>query len=296
MISRTYNFVNMAAPIELSTPDKLEYNFFPNNSGFCQFRVKANNDAHIALTSGPAESDPMVEIFIGGWGCQRSVIRFNRSKPDVAEVDTPGILNGGEFRGFWVRWQNGEISAGREGEGEAFISTRVQNFPINYIGFCTGWGSDGNWIVEPPYGGMSGSTCWVPASGGYVPPSAFPGGEDNGEPVYIIRANYQGGLIPGKLIASHGTSYVPWGGQENPVSDYEVLCDFRGTWVASSGGSIPPNAVPGGQSEEGEPLYIGRVVHEGSLQVGKVQASHNVCYIPYGGQELGFQDYEVLVS
>lgn len=160
----------------------------------------------------------------------------------------------------------------------------------------TGWGASGNWIIEQPYGGAAGGTCWVAASGGSVPPRAFPGGEDNGEPLYIIRANFQGGLIPGKLVPSHGTGYVAWGGNENPVSEYEVLCDFRGTWVGCQGGNVPQNAVTAGQSEDGEPLYIGRVVHEGSLTVGKVQPSHAVCYIPYGGQEMGFPEYEILVS
>lgn len=122
------------------------------------------------------------------------------------------------------------------------------------------------------------------------------GGEDNGEPIYVIRSNFQGGIIPGKLLSSHGIAYVPWGGQENPCPEYEVLCDFSGTWTSCSGGNVPDNAVAAGQSEDGEPLFVGRVVHEGSLTVGKVQQSHGVCYIAYGGQELGFPDYEILVA
>lgn len=87
---------------EVSTEDKLEYKFLPNSSGFLQFRVRAPNDAHLALTTAAAECDPMYEVFIGGWGNTKSVIRKNRSKPDVAEAETPGILNPDEFRGFWV--------------------------------------------------------------------------------------------------------------------------------------------------------------------------------------------------
>lgn len=77
---------------------------------------------------------------------------------------------------------------------------------------------------------------------------------------------------------------------------FQVLCDFPGQWLATSGGSIPPNAVPAGQSEDGETLYVGRVVHDGSLSVGKVQPSHGVLYVPYAGQELSFGDYEILCS
>ncbi|CAH1161215.1 unnamed protein product [Phyllotreta striolata] len=300
--------------IQLETEDRLEYNFVPNNAGFVQFRVRAANDAHIALTTQAAECDPMYEIFIGGWGNSKSIIRKNRTKPDVAEVPTPGILNPNEFRGFWIRWQNGTISVGRENEVPPFLSWNdYEPVNIEYVGVCTGWGASGSWVIEPPRGGPGGfggappsnytqprsnfsSVCWAPSRGGQVPPRAFAGGEDNGEPLYVIRAQFNGALIPGKLVPSHGTGYVAWGGNENAVPEYEVLCDFPGQWIATSGGNIPPNALTAGQSEEGEPLYIGRVVHDGALTVGKVQQSHGVCYIPYGGQELSFPDYEVLVQ
>ncbi|XP_068899628.1 uncharacterized protein [Tenebrio molitor] len=300
-------------PIELQTEDKLEYTFFPNASGLLQFRVRAPNDAHIALSPSASEATPMYEVFIGGWGNSKSIIRKNRSKPDVAEANTPGYLNGDEFRGFWIRWENGSITVGHEGDATPFLNwTDYERVPIEYVGVCTGWGANGSWIIEEARGGPMGAPpmaaplignrgnysglCWVAARNGEVPPRAYAGGEDNGEPVYVARANFNGGLIPGKLVASHGTCYVAWGGQENAVPEYEILCDFPGTWVACSGPNVPPNAVAAGQSEEGEPLYVGRVVHDGSLTVGKVQPSHGVLYIPYGGNELGFQDYEILVQ
>lgn len=46
----------------LSTPDKLEYQFYPCSSGQIQFRIKAANDAHIALTTSPHEGEPMYEV------------------------------------------------------------------------------------------------------------------------------------------------------------------------------------------------------------------------------------------
>lgn len=48
--------------IEFTTEDKLEYQFNPVTSGALHFKVKAANDAHIALTAGPAEGDPMYEV------------------------------------------------------------------------------------------------------------------------------------------------------------------------------------------------------------------------------------------
>jgi len=423
-----YKFFKMG-DIELNTADRLEYTFFPNDTGYLRFKVRASNDAHIALTTSAAECDPMYEIFIGGWSNQQSIIRKNRTKPDRAEVPTPNILNGGEFRTFWIRWDNKTISCGCENNPQPFMTwTDIEHVPIRYVGVCTGWGASGSWIIHqgaplPGYGAQPGAfgapggfggpqpgqfggaqpgqfggaqpgqfggtqpgqfggpqpgqfggtqpgqfggtqpgqfggsqpgqfggaqpgqfggtqpgqfggsqpgqfgqqpgqfgqqpqpgqfggaqpgqfggsnicaQCWVPSSGGNVPPRAFVGGNDsNGEPLYVVRCNFQGLLIPGKLVPSHRSAYVPWGGSEHAVAQYEVLCDFGGRWMACTGANIPPNALAGGQGDSGEPLYIGRVSHMGSLTVGKVQRDHGCCYIPYGGQELSFQQYEVLVS
>lgn len=79
------------------------------------------------------------------------IIRKNRTKPDVAEAPTPNILSDGEFRGFWIRWNNGTITVGREGEPAPFLSwADVERVPIEYIGVCTGWGASGNWVIQPP--------------------------------------------------------------------------------------------------------------------------------------------------
>lgn len=293
----------MANNITLDTEDKLEYQFYPVSNGVVNFKVRAANDAHLALTSCPMESEPMLEVFIGGWKNTKSVIRKNRTKPDVCELETPDILNPGEFRGFWVKWIDNVITVGKEGEAAALLSYENPDaYDINFVGVCTGWGANGSWIIEqqedkpePVALVSSSAACWVPAQNGEVPPNAVVGGAD-GEDMYIIRAQHEGALIPGKLLASHGVAYVAWGGAENPKTEYEVLCDGNGTFVPVSGGDIPPNAIHAGESEDGETLFIGRVSHEGTNTVGKVQPSHGVCYIPFGGQEMAFADYEIYVS
>ncbi|XP_055372435.1 C3 and PZP-like alpha-2-macroglobulin domain-containing protein 8 [Condylostylus longicornis] len=302
-------------PVEINTPDNLTYQFHPVSGSCFQFKVRSPNDAHLALTNGPNESDPMYEVFIGGWQNTKSVIRKNRTKPDVVETDTPGILNPGEFRGFWIRWYDGVITVGREGEAAAFMSHEDPDlYPVNFIGVCTGWGASGTWLLEesqsaPPgvaaaltasQPGWSapagaGPGCWVAGSGGNVPPGAMEGGFD-GEQLYIARARHEGALIPGKLHPGHGVCYIPWGGEEHACSDYEVLCSGSGYWVPVEGGNIPPNAMPAGETETGEPLFIGRANHNGTVTVGKVQPSHGCCYIPYGGQELAYTDFEIFVS
>jgi len=69
-----------------------------------------------------------------------------------------------------------------------------------------------------PHGGAA---SWVHAQGGEVPPNAVKGGHDT-EDLYVGRARHEGALIPGKIVASHGVCYVPWGGAEHGKNEYEV--------------------------------------------------------------------------
>lgn len=196
---------------ELETEDKLEYTWFPAGSDGVVFRIRASNDAHLALSSIEGETDPMLEVFIGGWKNTKSVIRKNRSKPDVAESDTPDILSASEYKEFWIRWTDNVITVGRQGEAASFLSydNSADAFPIRFVGLCTGWGATGSWIVEAPViaanlTAVPSHAVWVGSTGGNVPEGAFVGGDDNGEPLYVARANHEGGLLPGKLVASHG--------------------------------------------------------------------------------------------
>lgn len=150
----------------------------------------------------------MIEVFIGGWSNQKSVIRKNQTKPDVVEEATPNALSGGEFRGFWVRWTDNVITVGREGEAAAFMSyDNPEAFPIRYVGVCTGWGATGSWIIESPQPSAplsasagGGSAVWVATSGAAIPGGAFVGGEDNGEGLVVGRAHHEGALLPGKTF------------------------------------------------------------------------------------------------
>ncbi|OQR74200.1 hypothetical protein BIW11_09228 [Tropilaelaps mercedesae] len=139
---------------------------------------------------------------------------------------------------------------------------------------------------------------WVPTSGSNIPANALYGGNDSsGETLYIGRTRHNEDIVPGKVVPSHQCCYVPWGGEENRHSDYEVLIaqsESEFTWEPASGGRLPTGAMQGGITEEGEPLYIGRAKHEDSLTVGKIQPSQHCCYIAYGGREIRCSDYEVL--
>ncbi|XP_065163402.1 natterin-3-like [Atheta coriaria] len=129
-----------------------------------------------------------------------------------------------------------------------------------------------------------------------VPFTAVQGGTDSdGSPIYVGRAFISGDWCPAKVVPSRKQAYVAHGSREHCVSNYEVLCERRFQWVRTSGGNIPHNAVCGGQTSGGEKLYIGRAYHNSSNTVGKVHPSHKCLYIPYGGQEVKYVKYEILV-
>ncbi|CAF1365826.1 unnamed protein product [Rotaria sp. Silwood1] len=78
---------------------------------------------------------------------------------------------------------------------------------------------------------------------------------------------------------------------------YQVLTNTHQCileWVQASNGQVPPHAVLGGHLANSEPLYIGRVNHQGSLVPGNIQASRHCLCIPYDYQAWEYKNYEVL--
>lgn len=74
------------------------------------------------------------------------------------------------------------------------------------------------------------------------------------------------------------------------------MCGTGLTWVQSSSGHVPPEAVSAGAQSNGEPLYVGRAQVGGSLTTGKIHPSHNCIYVPFDGLEHSIPQYEVLVA
>lgn len=70
----------------------------------------------------------------------------------------------------------------------------------------------------------TGTFLWEFAANGTVPEGAIEAGvAADGEKLYIARAMYGGAQTPGKLQNSHGCLYIPFGGAEVCVTEYEVL-------------------------------------------------------------------------
>ncbi|XP_065216224.1 natterin-4-like isoform X2 [Planococcus citri] len=142
-----------------------------------------------------------------------------------------------------------------------------------------------------------GSYAWVSGSHGSVPPNAVLAGRDiDGAPLYVGRAFHEGDLVPCKIAPHHGAAYIPFAGGETTKHEYEVLCSANVAWQFARNGEVPHNAIVAGTTREGEKLYIGRIMHEGSLTPGKIHPSHGCLYIPFGGQEVRHHEYEVAVQ
>ena len=112
----------------------------------------------------------------------------------------------------------------------------------------------------------------------------------------------------GKLKASNGGIFVPWGGLEHYSTYYEVLVNPAAAAAASaaagtrvefapaSGGFVPAGAVAGGCSARGDTLYVGQTSspHRGNVIPGKVH--HGQLFYGYMGKEYSSSHYNVLVA
>ncbi|XP_048770911.1 natterin-3 [Ostrea edulis] len=136
---------------------------------------------------------------------------------------------------------------------------------------------------------------WVNTFCTSIPEAAIRAGyEADGKPLYIARESMDGVMTPGKCGPHLHGAKIPYGGEERDVNNYEVLVlpsdkDGYYEWKKASYGNVPANAY---STDDG--MYIGRAEYSGSLIPGKVHASHQCAYVPYGGKEVKQSHYEVL--
>ncbi len=147
--------------------------------------------------------------------------------------------------------------------------------------------------IPPP---TTSNARWVSASNGNVPSGSLVSGhEANGEKLYVCRANYNGGLHPGKVRSAFRACNIGWGGREIPVNQYETYIDTSITWQAASSGQVPSSAVVAGHESNGNQLYICRGSYQSGVHSGKVRSAFGACNISWGGIEIKINPYEVLV-
>ncbi|XP_053686612.1 uncharacterized protein LOC128736158 [Sabethes cyaneus] len=150
--------------------------------------------------------------------------------------------------------------------------------------------------LEPQYStGYNWVHCAI--NEGILPLNAVLAGTDSdGSPIYVGRVNHDGNVLPAKVIPIRRVAYFSYNGIEISDPNIEVLCGLNFTWIPSEKGLLPKGAVLSGYSSTGEPIYIGRAHHDGSLTPGKINPKHGCLYIAYGGREHARPNYEVLVD
>lgn len=129
----------------------------------------------------------------------------------------------------------------------------------------------------------TGGGKWIDWQAGSVPTGAIRGGsEADGTPLYIIRAPFRGGLVPGKYNARYGKGYIPYGGREYSLSRFQILVS---DW-APVRGNLAVDGLHAGNEANGAPLLLIRTRWpNGSLQVGKYSTEYHMGYVPFGGVE-----------
>ena len=134
---------------------------------------------------------------------------------------------------------------------------------------------------------------WAFASNGHIPSGSLVSGhEANGDKLYICRANYNGGVHPGKVRKELRACNIGWGSKEISVSQYETYV----IWKKSQNGQIPSSAIVAGKESSGERLYTCRGDYNGGVHSGKVRRGFEGCNISWGGDEIKVNPYEVLVK
>lgn len=103
-------------------------------------------------------------------------------------------------------------------------------------------------------------------------------------------------FLLGKVVPSHKGIYIASNGLEIHLPNYEVFVTHGpGQWIRTSKSSIPPSAILAGKRLV-ENLFVGRVLHNGTLTPGRVHPPSECCVISYDGREYYFENYEILIS
>ncbi|KAI9313328.1 hypothetical protein BDR26DRAFT_933001 [Obelidium mucronatum] len=151
-----------------------------------------------------------------------------------------------------------------------------------------------HWIDMPPGGG--------------VPPNAQKAGEDvDGVELYVARVKIGSAFRLGKIRATDKVPYVNYFGREVQINyGHEVLASLADTeWVAAENGEVPENAVAAGVEEDGNLFYIARApvgketflgfeTHKGGYAVGGVAPHLGCARVPFDGEEVKAEKYQVL--
>jgi hypothetical protein len=146
-----------------------------------------------------------------------------------------------------------------------------------------------------PAGARANATDgWTAQSGALNTGDLVVGGADsNGSTYYLCRANYQGGVHPGKTKAGWQSCLFPYGGGEQSASSYEAL---EPVWDSPVVSGVPANATAFGHEADGTPLYVCAGFFQNHWLPGKTRADWSTCSVGFGGVEQELSSYVILAK
>ena len=136
---------------------------------------------------------------------------------------------------YWVGGQDGATSLGL---CTAWYEGGQHPGKLLNGGCSYGWGSLERWapIFKVLEVAPSAVLRWVAGANGQKPGGAVATGSEGGGPLYACRAQFGGGTHPGKLVGS--TCNIGWGGYEEALSSYDVLCQPKSSCGGASCGQM----------------------------------------------------------
>jgi hypothetical protein len=72
------------------------------------------------------------------------------------------------------------------------------------------------------------------------------------------------------------------------ASLFQALVGTNFAWSSTTGSRIPTDALAAGQTATNEHLYVGRVLHDGTLTLGKVRLSHEPSCLKFLNLKINF--------
>ncbi|GBE83024.1 carbohydrate-binding module family 12 protein [Sparassis latifolia] len=149
--------------------------------------------------------------------------------------------------------------------------------------------------------GPRGPATWVLTEGVNIPPNAIPGGEQNGQTLFICRGFQEGGLQIGKVSANpEQGAVIGYAHKEIRLPKYEILVgeqralrwvDFRGRLHPEQLNARP---VEGGREANGTPLFIAKAHYHNAVVPGKASEKLKGAFIPFANSEVTVEEYRVL--
>lgn len=129
----------------------------PYGSFYFEFAVKGSRDCSIVFSPSNSYEDDFYELVLGAEANLFTCIRRKKGEKPIVDVVTVDVVDGDDYRYFWVRYDNkGLFRVGRYGERDAIAEFQDPNpLRIRYFG-VTSYGAKSWWkfyilCPEPEY-------------------------------------------------------------------------------------------------------------------------------------------------